>query len=83
MAAQNQNNDELLRMAAQKLGLNQDTVKKAAEENGENLLSKLSTEDRQKVSQVLSNKELTREILSSPKAQQLLKNFFGDKQNGN
>ena len=83
MAEQNQNNQELFKMAAQKLGLNQDAVKKAAEDNGENLLNKLSAEDRQKVSEVLSDKELTRQILSSPKAKKLLEKFFGENRNGN
>ncbi len=83
MAAQNKNNDELIRMASERLGVNRETVEKAANSGGENLLNKLSGKDREKVSQVLSDPALTKQILSSPKAQELLKNFFGEKKNGN
>ena len=83
MAAQNNNNDKILRMASEKLGVDSESIKKAADSNGEKLLSRLSREDRDKVTQVLSDKELTRQILSSPKAQELIKNFFGDKKDGN
>ena len=82
MAEKNLNNEEILRMASEKLGINKDTVKNAAS-NKENLLNRLSGEDREKVSKVLSDKELTRQVLSSPKAQELIKKFFGEQKNGN
>lgn len=73
------NQDELLKMASQKLGISKDTIKNATDKNGENLLNKLSKEDKEKVSAVLSDPEMTKKVLSSKKAQELLKNFFGDR----
>lgn len=74
----NQNNDDILKMASERLGVNRQDLK-----GGENLLSKLSSEDKEKVSRVLADKELTRKVLSTPKAQQLLSKLLGDKKNGN
>ena len=73
------NNDEILRMASERLGVD----KEALRGNGENLLNKLSSEDKEKVSRVLADKELTRKVLSTPKAQELLNKLLGDKKNGN
>ena len=73
------NNDEILRMASERLGVD----KEALCGNGENLLNKLSSEDKEKVSRVLADKELTRKVLSTPKAQELLNKLLGDKKNGN
>ncbi len=83
MELHNQNRDELLKMASQRLGTTPENLEKTAGKNGEKLLSKLSEEDRKKVSEVLSNKELTSKILSTPKAKELLKQLFGDKKDGN
>lgn len=80
MSEQNLNQDEILKMASQKLGVDSKTIKNAAKsEKGEQLLKNLSDSDKQKVSKVLNDPELTKKLLSSPQAQSLLKNFFGDK----
>ena len=77
---QNKEQNEFIDMAAQRLGINPEEAKKAAEgQNGQQLLDRLSEEDRDKVSKVLSDPELTRKILSSPQAKNILKNLFGDK----
>ena len=73
------NNDDILKMASERLGVDKQTLKGS----GENLLSKLSNEDKEKVSKVLADKELTRKVLSTPKAQELLSKLLGDKKNGN
>ena len=74
-----QNNDDILKMASERLGVKKEDLKGS----GENLLSKLSNEDKEKVSKVLADKELTRKVLSTPKAQELLSKLLGDKKNGN
>lgn len=74
-----QNNDDILKMASERLGVDKEALKG----NGENLLNKLSDEDKQKVSKVLADKELTKKVLSTPKAQELLSKLLGDKKNGN
>lgn len=73
-----QNNDEILKMASERLGINQQDLK-----GGDSLLNKISNEDKEKVSKVLADKELTRKVLSTPKAQELLSKLLGDKKNGN
>ncbi len=70
------NNEDILDMASQRLGIDKEKIK---DNNGENLLNSLSSSDKQKVSQVLSNPEMTKKVLSSQKAQELLKKFFGEK----
>lgn len=74
-----QNNDDILKMASERLGVDKETLKGS----GEGLLNKLSDEDKQKVSKVLADKELTRKVLSTPKAQELLSKLLGDNKNGN
>lgn len=79
MAMQNKNNDEILKMASERLGVD----KSALKGGGESLLNKLSDEDKAKVSKILSDKELTRKVLSTPKAQELMSKLLGDKKDGN
>ena len=79
MANISQDNEKLFKMAAEKLNMNSEKLKKSAGNNGEKLLNKLSEKDKEKVSQVLSDPEMTKKILSSPKAKELLKNLFGEK----
>lgn len=73
------NNDKLFDLASKRLGVSRDQLKEAANKDGGKLLYSLSESDREKVTSVLSDPEKTREILSSPKAQELLKKFLGDK----
>ena len=79
MVMNKQNNDDILKMASERLGVKKEDLKGS----GENLLNKLSDDDKQKVSKVLADKELTRKVLSTPKAQELLSKLLGDKKNGN
>lgn len=79
MAMKNQNNEDILKMASERLGVDKNDLRGS----GENLLNKLSNEDKEKVSKVLADKELTRKVLSTPKAQELLNKLLGDNKNGN
>ncbi|MBQ8868868.1 MAG: hypothetical protein IJ027_04025 [Oscillospiraceae bacterium] len=82
MSEQKFNENDLLR-AAQKLGVDNETAQKAIDpQKRDEILKRLSDKDREKVSEVLSNPELTKKLLSSPQAQSLLKNLFGEKRNG-
>ncbi|MBQ1262830.1 MAG: hypothetical protein IIX89_00905 [Oscillospiraceae bacterium] len=83
MSEQKFNSDDLLK-AAQKFGLSEEAASKAVDpKKRDEILSRLSQKDRDKVSEVLNNPEMTKKLLSSPQAQSLIKNLFGDKQNGN
>ena len=83
MPEQKFNENDLLK-AAQKLGIDNETAKKAVDPNKrDEILKRLSDKDREKVSEVLNNPELTKKLLSSPQAQSLLQNLFGEKRNGN
>ena len=83
MPEQKFNENDLFK-AAQKLGIDNETAKKAVDPNKrDEILKRLSDKDREKVSEVLNNPELTKKLLSSPQAQSLLQNLFGEKRNGN
>ena len=83
MPEQKFNGDDLIK-AAEKFGIDSDTAKKAVDpQKRDEILKRLSDKDREKVSEVLSNPELTKKLLSSPQAQSLLKKLFGEKRNGN
>ncbi len=73
------NNDELINIASEKLGIDKDKIKNAKNSDGKNLLNSLSKSDKEKVSRVLSDPEMTKKVLSSDKAQELLRKFFGEK----
>ena len=76
-------NDDLIR-AAQKFGLDEAAASRSVDpKKRDEILGRLSVKDREKVTEVLNNPELTKKLLSSPQAQSLIKNLFGDKQNGN
>ncbi len=74
-----QNDDKLFDLASKRLGLKRDELEKGVSQNGQNILNRLSDSDKQKVSEILEDPNKTREILSSPKAQELMKKFFGEK----
>ncbi len=83
MSEQKFNNDDLVK-AAQKFGLDEQAAKKAVDpKKRDEILSRLGEKDREKVTEVLNNPELTQKLLSSPQAQSIIKKLFGDKQNGN
>lgn len=67
-------------IASQKLGVSPDKLKNMAQSgNLDQVLKNLKPEDSKKLQQILSNKEATKEIFSSPQAQNLLKTLFKDK----
>jgi len=75
------NQDELqnlLKTAAQRLGTQPEQLKQQAE-NGtlQKLLGQLSTDDAAKLQQVLSAKDAANRLLSTPQAKMLLKKFMG------
>lgn len=72
--------EEMLKKASQKLGADPEDLKKAASKgNIKDLLKNIGTKEAQKIEQVLSNKEAASKLLSTPKAQQLLKKLLGEK----
>jgi len=74
------NREDLINLASKKLGIDKESAKKAANsKSGEELLNRLSDSDKEKVSKIMSDPELTKKILSSPQAKSLLKNLFGEK----
>ena len=70
-------------LKSQKLKEQQEFVEKikSAASSGKinDLLKNLGPKEAQKITNILSNKEATSKLLSTPKAQQLLKKFLGDK----
>ena len=44
-----------------------------------NLLKNLGEKESEKINRILSDKEATSKLLSTPKAKELLKKFLGDK----
>jgi peptidyl-tRNA hydrolase len=53
--------------------------KKSNEETQEYLMKNLSTEQNQKLKEILSDRKSIEKLLSTPKAQELLKKFREDK----
>lgn len=74
-----QNDDKLFELASKRLGIKRDELEKEASSSGQNILNRLSDADKQKVSEILEDPQKTREILSSKKAQELIKKFLGEK----
>lgn len=72
--------EEMLKKASQKLGTDPQNLRKSmANGNLNNLLKSIGTNEAQKIEQILSNKEAATKLLSTPKAQQLLKKLLGEK----
>lgn len=84
----NQNNtnekvDNLLNTVSRYLGKDPKKLKESMQNgNISRSLNNLNSEDAAKIKKVLSDKNLASKLLSSPKAQQLLKDIMGDQQNG-
>ena len=74
-----QNKESLYELASQRLGISKEEIERAEKSHGKNILNNLSESDKQKVTQVLNDPEMTKKILSSQKAQDLLKKFFKEK----
>lgn len=82
----NHNNDKvenLLNSVSKYLGKDPQSLKESMK-NGNIVqsLNNLNSEDAAKIKKVLSDKNLASKLLSSPKAQQLLKDIMGDKKDG-
>lgn len=70
--------ENMLKKASQQLGTDSESLKKAASEGKLNeLLKNLDSNQAENLSKILSDKTKTAQILSSPKAKQLFKKFFG------
>ncbi len=72
-----QNINEIMK-ALSKNGIDKEKIKKG---NVDDIVSSLSAEQQKKLNGILSDKEKTEQILSSPAARQLIKSLLGD-QNG-
>ncbi len=70
------NLENLLKKASESMGINQETAKNN-KTNVNNILSKLPQNQADKVKEILSDKEATKKLLSTPKAQELLKKLLG------
>ena len=72
--------DALLNMVSKKMGTTPDKLKNDIQSGNLNQLTNgMSQEESAKLKQVLSNKELTEKIASSPEAQALIKKLSGNK----
>ena len=72
--------DQLIKMASQKTGADESELKKGMDAgSADGILKNLKPEQAAKVQQVLSDKEMTEKILSSPQAKMLLSKFFKGK----
>lgn len=72
--------ESMLKKASEKLGTSSEKLKSAASSGKINdLFKKLGPKETQKITNILSDKEAASKLLSTPKAQQLLKKFLGDK----
>ena len=76
----NEQIQKLLKTVSERLGSNPEQLKQSAQ-NGkiEDAIKNLNKKDSDKIQKILSDKEATAKLLSTPKAQQLLKRFLGDK----
>lgn len=79
----NEKIENLLENVSEKLGVDKEKLRKSAQ-NGDisQTLKNLNPKDAQKLQKVLSDKEATQKLLSTPQAQQLLKKFIEGKNNG-
>ncbi len=74
--------DKILQ-AAQKSGIDKNSLEKAKTGDTRALLNKLSDSDRQNILNALNDREQLKKILSGKKAQGILNNFLGGgKKNG-
>lgn len=72
--------NNLLQTLSDRLGAKPEELKSAAQKGNINSVIKgLNPNDAEKIQRVLSDKDASRKILSSPQAQKLLKKFLGEK----
>ena len=76
----NENLQDLINTASQRLGTTPEDLKKASQQgNVQNLLNQLDGEQAKKVQQILNDKEASQKLLNTPQAQALLKKPMGGK----
>ncbi len=76
----NENLQDLINTASQRLGTTPEVRKKASRQgNVQNLLNQLDGEQAKKVQQILNDKEASQKLLNTPQAQALLKKLMGGK----
>lgn len=79
----NQNLDDALAELSQNLDMSGENLKKALQSGNLNqIVNKLNPDDASKVKKVLSNQNLISKVMSSPKAQSLLKALMEGNQKG-
>ncbi len=71
--------EELLKKTSEKMGINKENLKTNSQSKVNQILNKLDPQQAKKVEQILSDKAATEKLLSTPKAQQLLKKLLGEK----
>jgi hypothetical protein len=71
------NLENLLKKASESIGTNPENLKNNKNTNINNILGKLPQNQVNKVKEILSDKEATKKLLSTPKAQELLKKLLG------
>ncbi len=75
----NKNTKKILEELSRKIGVPQDDLKSAAQSgNIQSLLNKTSGENADKINEILSDPQKTKQVLSSPQAQALLKLLNGE-----
>ncbi len=80
MSNENNNLENLINTISQKLGADPNKLKDAAQNGNVNdIIKNLNQKDAEKIQKILSDKDAASKLLSTPKAQQLLKRFMGDK----
>lgn len=73
-------NPEMIKEVEKKTGISSEKLKRAASTGDlSGLVKNLGEENTKKIKQVLSNKESAMKLLSTPKAQELLKKLLGGK----
>lgn len=78
--ADKDNMQNMLNELSHRLGVSENQLKNAAQNgNVQDVLKKTDKKQAKKVEEILNDPDKTRELLSSPQAQALLKLFGGDK----
>ena len=73
-------NPEMLKEVEKKTGISSEKLKQAASSGDiSGLVKNLGKDNTKKIEKILSNKESALKLLSTPKAQELLKKFLGGK----
>lgn len=80
MSKEGKDLEELINTVSKRMSTDPQKLREAADKGNVNeIMKKLSPKDAQKIQSILSDKNATSKLLSTPKAQQLLKKFMGEK----